>query len=91
MKLPRVRFTVRRMMIVVAVVAVDLAPIASYFAQKVPSREGLFTGQLDEFTNAFLLVGTLYLISYLLLAQALVLFGWLAIRRRIVSAKARKS
>jgi hypothetical protein len=79
------------MMGAVAVAAVDLAPVAWYFAKKVPEREGPFTGLLDNFTNAFLYAGTLYLISYLLLAQTLVLFLWLAIRRRIASAKARKS
>jgi hypothetical protein len=38
MRLPRVRFTVRRMMVAVAVVAVDLAPIAWHLAKKIPGN-----------------------------------------------------
>jgi hypothetical protein len=57
MRMPRVRFSVRRMMVMVAVVAVDLAP----FAWTLASLQDVSAAVLHGYTNVMSWVGLVYL------------------------------
>ena len=82
MRMPRVRFSVRRMMVMLAVVAIDLAP----FAWTLASLQNESAGVLNRFTNAMSWVGLVYLEFYLILFQAIALFLWLTCRNHLAPA-----